>query len=126
MIQAIVFLPLIAAIVAGLGGRWIGAFAAKLITTAALFIGAALSWPIFLGFVFGTTTGGWVEHIAPWFTSGNLQVEWALRVDALTAVMLVVVTTVSSLVHLYSWGYMEEDPGQPRFLPICRCSPSPC
>ncbi|MEO5613296.1 MAG: NADH-quinone oxidoreductase subunit L, partial [Sphingomicrobium sp.] len=115
-IKLIVFLPLIAAIVAGLGGRWIGAFAAKLITTAALFIGAALSWPIFLGFVFGTTTGGWVEHIAPWFTSGNLQVEWALRVDALTAVMLVVVTTVSSLVHLYSWGYMEEDPGQPRFF----------
>ena len=116
MYQAIVFLPLIAAIVAGLGGRWIGNFAAKLITTGALFVGAALSWPIFLGFVFGSTTGGWVEHVAPWFTSGDLNVDWALRVDALTAVMLVVVTTVSSLVHLYSWGYMEEDPSQPRFF----------
>ena len=115
MIQAIVFLPLIAAIVAGLGGRWIGAFAAKLITTAALFAGAALSWPIFLGFALGHSTA-WVAHVAPWFTSGDLQVEWALRVDALTAVMLVVVTTVSSLVHLYSWGYMEEDPSQPRFF----------
>ena len=48
--------------------------------------------------------------------SGTLTVEWALRLDALTAVMLVVVTTVSSLVHLYSWGYMDEDPGQPRFF----------
>ena len=51
-----------------------------------------------------------------WIQSGTLNVDWALRVDALTAVMLVVVTTVSSLVHLYSWGYMEEDPGQPRFF----------
>ena len=48
--------------------------------------------------------------------AGALDVDWALRVDALTAVMLVVVTTVSSLVHLYSWGYMEEDPSQPRFF----------
>ena len=48
--------------------------------------------------------------------SGDLQVAWSLRVDTLTAVMLVVVTTVSSLVHLYSWGYMDEDPYQPRFF----------
>ena len=116
MVQAIVFLPLIAAIIAGLGGRWIGNFAAKLITTGALFVGAALSWPIFLSFVAGNTSGGWVEPVALWFNSGDLQVSWALRVDALTAVMLVVVTTVSSLVHLYSWGYMAEDPGQPRFF----------
>jgi NADH-quinone oxidoreductase subunit L len=116
MIQGIVFLPLVAAIVAGLGGRWIGSFAAKLITTAALFVGAALSWPIFLGFVFGNYHGGWVAPVALWFTSGDMKVDWALRVDALTAVMLVVVTTVSSLVHLYSWGYMAEDPGQPRFF----------
>ncbi|HUE78105.1 MAG TPA: NADH-quinone oxidoreductase subunit L [Sphingomicrobium sp.] len=116
MIQLIVFLPLVAAIIAGLGGRWIGAFAAKLITTGALFVGAALSWPLFLGFVAGDYSGGWVEPVALWFTSGDLAVSWALRVDALTAVMLVVVTTVSSLVHLYSWGYMAEDPGQPRFF----------
>ena len=113
MIQLIVFLPLIAAVVAGLGGRLIGNFAAKLITTGALFAAAALSWPIFLGFVSGDYSGGWVEPVSLWFTSGDLQVSWALRVDALTAVMLVVVTTVSSLVHLYSWGYMAEDPSQP-------------
>ena len=51
-----------------------------------------------------------------WIHSGSFVVDWALRVDSLTAVMLVVVTTVSSLVHLYSWGYMEEDPSQSRFF----------
>ncbi len=54
--------------------------------------------------------------VLEWIRSGTLTVNWALQVDALTAVMLVVVTTVSSLVHLYSWGYMEEDPSQPRFF----------
>jgi NADH-quinone oxidoreductase subunit L len=54
--------------------------------------------------------------VLTWISSGNLQVDWALRVDALTSVMLVVVTTVSALVHLYSWGYMAEDDSQPRFF----------
>jgi NADH-quinone oxidoreductase subunit L len=114
-VQLIVFLPLVAAIVAGLGGRLIGATAAKAVTTGALFVAAALSWPIFLGFVAGTEEAQ-VHHVLSWISSGNLQVEWALRVDALTAVMLVVVTSVSALVHLYSWGYMAEDPSQPRFF----------
>jgi NADH-quinone oxidoreductase subunit L len=111
----IVFLPLLAAIIAGLGGRWIGQTPSKVVTTGSLFIGAALSWPIFIGYL----TGGSQEQVVQvlsWINSGNLQVAWELRVDALTAVMLVVVTTVSSLVHLYSWGYMAEDPGQPRFF----------
>jgi NADH-quinone oxidoreductase subunit L len=111
----IVFLPLLAAIIAGLFGRWIGATAATAVTTGSLFIGAVLSWPIFLGFILG----GSHEFVVPvldWIHSGGLTVNWELRVDALTAVMLVVVTTVSSLVHLYSWGYMAEDPGQPRFF----------
>ena len=115
MVQAIVFLPLLAAIIAGLGGRWIGTTAAKALTTGSLFIGAALSWPIFIGFL----TGGTTEFVVPvldWIHSGDLVVNWELRVDALTAVMLVVVTTVSSLVHLYSWGYMAEDPSQSRFF----------
>ena len=115
MIQAIVFLPLLAAIIAGLGGRWIGTTAAKALTTGSLFIGAALSWPIFIGFL----TGGTQEFVVPvldWIHSGDLVVNWELRVDTLTAVMLVVVTTVSSLVHLYSWGYMAEDPSQSRFF----------
>lgn len=115
MIQAIVFLPLLAALVAGLGQRAIGPFAAKLVTTGALFASCALSWPIFLSFVTGNGESG-VTTVLHWVSSGALQFNWELRVDALTAVMLVVITTVSALVHLYSWGYMEEDPDQPRFF----------
>jgi len=114
-ITLIVFLPLLAAIVAGLGNRIIGNVPAKLVTTAALFVACGLSWPIFLGFLSGSST----EYVVPvlsWLRSGDLQFDWALRVDTLTAVMLVVVTSVSALVHLYSWGYMDEDPDQPRFF----------
>ncbi|WP_374649882.1 NADH-quinone oxidoreductase subunit L [Rhizorhabdus sp.] len=115
MITAIVFLPLLAAIVAGLGNRMLGNTIAKCITTGALFASCALSWPVFIDFMAGHATA----HVVPVLTfiqSGDLAVDWALRVDTLTAVMLVVVTTVSSLVHLYSWGYMAEDPSQPRFF----------
>jgi NADH-quinone oxidoreductase subunit L len=111
----IVFLPLVAAIVAGLGGRWIGKTAAKVVTTGALFIGAFFSWPIFLEYIAGNAQPV-VVPVLDWIHSGTMTVDWALRLDSLTAVMLVVVTTVSSLVHLYSWGYMEEDPSQPRFF----------
>jgi NADH-quinone oxidoreductase subunit L len=111
----IVFLPLLAAIVAGLGGRWIGKTPAKLITTGALFAAAGLSWPIFLSYLGGHAEAQ-VVPVLTFIVSGDLNVDWALRVDTLTAVMLVVVTSVSSLVHLYSWGYMEEDPSQPRFF----------
>ncbi|PWG03396.1 NADH-quinone oxidoreductase subunit L [Sphingosinicella humi] len=115
MIKLIVFLPLLAAIVAGLGNRALGNTLAKLITTGALFVSCALSWPIFIGFLSGSLTE-YVEPVLTFIRSGDLVVDWALRVDALTAVMLVVVTTVSSLVHLYSWGYMAEDDSQPRFF----------
>ena len=111
----IVFLPLLAAIVAGLGNRMIGNLAAKLITTGALFVAMILSWPIFLGFMAGSETSQLYPVLA-WIHSGDLVVDWALRVDALTSVMLVVVTSVSALVHLYSWGYMAEDDSQPRFF----------
>ena len=115
MIQLIVFLPLIAAIVAGFSNKSFGSTLPKLLTTGALFVSAALSWPIFIGFM----TGNEQAYVAPvllWMQSGTLTIDWALCVDALTAVMLVVITTVSALVHLYSWGYMEEDPDQPRFF----------
>ncbi len=111
----IVFLPLLAAVVGGLGNRHLGNVAVKSLTTGALFVACALSWPIFLGFLGGTAEA----HVVPvlhWVQSGTLAFDWALRVDTLTAVMLVVITTVSALVHLYSWGYMEEDPDQPRFF----------
>ena len=115
MIIALVFLPLLAAIIAGLGNRALGNTAAKAVTTGALFMSCALAWPIFLGFLGGHDTAH-VVKVLSFINSGSLQVDWALRVDSLTAVMLVVVTTVSSLVHLYSWGYMAEDPSQPRFF----------
>ena len=114
-ILLIVFLPLLAAIVGGLGNRALGNTPVKLITTGALFISCALSWPIFLGFVGGSAEPG-VVPVLQWVQSGDLSFDWALRVDTLTAVMLVVITTVSALVHLYSWGYMDEDPDQPRFF----------
>ncbi len=114
-IQIIVFGPLLAAIVAGLGNRMLGNVAAKAITTGALLLSCALSWPIFISFLGGGVDAS-VTPLLQWVQSGNLSFDWALRVDALTAVMLVVVTSVSALVHLYSWGYMDEDPDQPRFF----------
>ncbi|MEM6476101.1 MAG: NADH-quinone oxidoreductase subunit L [Pseudomonadota bacterium] len=114
-ILIIVFLPLVAAVIAGLGNRMIGNVAAKAITTGALFVSAILSWPIFLGFLSGTATAE-IVPVLQWVKSGALTFDWELRVDALTAVMLVVINSVSALVHLYSWGYMEEDPDQPRFF----------
>jgi NADH-quinone oxidoreductase subunit L len=91
-----------------------GSRPAELITTGLLFVSAALSW-------FALIDVGFLHHDAriplfPWIYSGELHVMWSLRVDTLTAVMLVVVGTVSSLVHLYSIGYMDEDPYRPRFF----------
>ncbi|URD61485.1 NADH-quinone oxidoreductase subunit L [Sphingomonas sp. KRR8] len=114
-IVPLVFLPLLAAIIGGLLGPWIGRTAAKAVTTGALFISAALAWPIFISFLNGNAQAQ-VVPVLHWIQSGALDVSWSLRVDTLTAVMLVVITTVSSLVHLYSWGYMAEDPSQPRFF----------
>jgi len=111
----IVFVPLLAALIAGLGNRMLGNVAAKSITTGALLLSAGLSWPIFLGFLSGSETAA-VVPVLKWVESGTLSFDWALRVDTLTAIMLVVINSVSALVHLYSWGYMEEDPDQPRFF----------
>ncbi|SHH33843.1 NADH-quinone oxidoreductase subunit L [Bradyrhizobium erythrophlei] len=91
-----------------------GSRAAELITTGLLLVSAALSWVAFVDV-------GFMHHdvriaLFPWINSGDLQVAWSLRVDTLTAVMLVVVNTISSLVHLYSIGYMDEDPYRPRFF----------
>ena len=114
-ILIIVFGPLLAALVAGLGNRMLGNVAAKSITTGALLLSAGLSWPVFLGFLGGTETAE-VVQVLKWVQSGTLTFDWALRVDTLTAIMLVVINSVSALVHLYSWGYMDEDPDQPRFF----------
>ena len=111
MYHAIVFFPLIGALIAGLFGRYLGARACEYITTACLAFAALLAWGVFI-------EGGHEVRVqvASWFTAGDLTVDWAFRIDALTRVMLVVVTSVSTLVHLYSIGYMEEDPHRPRFF----------
>jgi NADH-quinone oxidoreductase subunit L len=114
-IHIVVFLPLLASIVAGLSNRAFGIAVPKIITTAGLLVAAALSWSIFIPFLTGAAQAN-VAPVSTWILSGGMDIAWELRVDALTAVMLVVITSVSALVHLYSWGYMSEDPDQPRFF----------
>jgi NADH-quinone oxidoreductase subunit L len=114
MYQAIVFLPLLGCAIAGLFGRLIGARASELVTTVLLFASMVLSWIGFVQVGFNHQDARVV--LAPFISSGDLHVEWALRIDTLTVVMLVVVTTISAFVHLYSIGYMAEDPHRPRFF----------
>jgi len=114
-IKLIVFLPLVAAAIAGLFCRVIGARPAQVITSAALLIAAALSIFVFVKIGFGTEKLI-VLKLFSWMESGTLDIAWALRVDTLTAVMLIVVTVVSSMVHVYSIGYMADDPSIPRFM----------
>ncbi|MEW6123409.1 MAG: NADH-quinone oxidoreductase subunit L [Pseudomonadota bacterium] len=114
MYQAIVFLPLIGFLIAGIFGRAIGARASEVVTTALLFVACILAWIAF----FNVAIGGHDVRVQVmhWIYVGDLKIDWALRVDTMTAIMLIVVTTVSSLVHLYSIGYMHEDPHRPRFF----------
>ncbi|HEY8353237.1 MAG TPA: NADH-quinone oxidoreductase subunit L [Sphingomonadales bacterium] len=114
MFQAIVFLPLLASIIAGLFGRRIGDRGSQLVTSGALVISAVLSWIAF----FDVALGGNVHEVEVlhWFDVGTFQASWAFHVDTLTAVMLVVVTSVSALVHIYSIGYMSHDNSIPRFM----------
>ncbi|MFB9912714.1 NADH-quinone oxidoreductase subunit L [Rhizobium paknamense] len=114
--KAIVFLPLIGAIIAGLFGRQIGAKASEVLTTSLMVLAAALSWYVFLSVGFGEHVETIKVPVLRWIQVGGIDVEWALRVDTLTAVMLVVVNSVSTLVHLYSIGYMHHDPHRPRFF----------
>ncbi len=102
----ILFAPLIGALICGFGWRVIGEQAAMWVATGLLFLSAALSWTVFIGFDGVTET----IQIMRWIESGSLSTDWAIRMDRLTATMLIVVTTVSALVHLYSFGYMDHDP----------------
>jgi NADH-quinone oxidoreductase subunit L len=111
---AIVFLPLLGSVIAGLFGRLIGRRASEIIPTAFLFVAAALS--AFAFYDVALLGHAQSVRVANWITSGDFTVDWSLRIDSLTAVMLVVVTGVSALVHLYSIGYMEEDSHTPRFF----------
>jgi NADH-quinone oxidoreductase subunit L len=114
-IKLIVLLPLLAAAMAGLFCRVIGDRPAQIVTCAALLIAAVLSVLVLVKIGFGHEKVLIVPLFA-WMNSGTLDVVWSLRVDTLTAVMLIVVTGVSSMVHVYSVGYMAEDPSVPRFM----------
>ena len=115
MYQLILFLPLIGFLIAGIGGRRIGAEASEYVTSGLVGVAALLSWIAFFRVGFGDGDAFRVP-IATWMQIGSLAVDWAIRVDTLTVVMLVVVNTVSTLVHVYSIGYMHDDPARPRFF----------
>ncbi|QUS35510.1 NADH-quinone oxidoreductase subunit L [Falsirhodobacter algicola] len=105
MTTIILLAPLVGALICGFCWRGIGEFAGQVVATALVFLAALLSWIVFLGF-----DGETVRIVLMRFVeSGSLSSDWAIRVDRLTTVMLVVVTTVSALVHLYSFGYMAHD-----------------
>lgn len=102
----LLFAPLIGSIICGFGYKYIGEKAAMWTSTGMLFLSAFLSWISFLTF------DGVTQHIEilRWIESGSLSTSWGIRLDRLTTIMLIVITTVSSLVHLYSFGYMDKDP----------------
>ncbi len=106
METTILFAPLVGAILCGFGWRLFGEVAAQWIATGLLFLSALLSWIVFLSFDGATEQ----IQILRFIESGSLSTDWSIRLDRLTATMLIVITTVSSLVHLYSFGYMENDP----------------
>ncbi len=116
--KAIVFLPLIGFLIAGLFGRSIGAKASEYVTSGLMVIAAVLSWIVFFNVALAHGEGHEVIRVSVlrWIQVGGLDLDWAFRVDTLTAIMFVVVNTVSTLVHIYSIGYMHHDPHRPRFF----------
>ncbi|HVO04842.1 MAG TPA: NADH-quinone oxidoreductase subunit L [Candidatus Cybelea sp.] len=110
----IVLLPLAGALIAGLGNRQLGDKPAMYITSGLLLVAMVMSWIVFFDVNFGGTPRTTV--LFTWFSTGDFKADWAVRVDQLSAVMLVVVTTVSAMVHVYSIGYMAHEDGKPRFF----------
>ena len=110
----LLFLPLLSFIISGFFGKYIGDRISEIITSLFVSISAVLALLVF----YQVITQGYENNIviASWFHSGSLNVNWSIKIDALSAVMLVVVTLISSLVHIYSIGYMSQDPHKPRFM----------
>ena len=111
---ALLFLPLLASITSGFFGKYIGDRSSEIVTSLFVSISAILSLTLFYQVIINQYESNVV--IATWINSGTLNVNWSIKVDALSSVMLVVVTLVSSLVHIYSIGYMSHDPHKPRFM----------
>ena len=116
IVIALVFAPLLGALIAGLFGRRIGNLASQSVTTGLLLAACALSWTTFYQVIWGDWPGHFTLTLAPFIEVGKFVSHWSIRIDTMSAVMLVVVTSVSALVHVYSWGYMAEDPDRPRFF----------
>ena len=114
MATSIIFLPLLGFLFCFLLGKQFNYKVYQISTTSILFLCAFFSWIIFIQFINNKETE--IIFILNWITSGNFIVDWSIRLDTLTAVMFIVVTTVSACVHLYSIGYMEEDPSKIRFM----------
>ena len=114
MITAIVFLPLLGAIGAGIFSLLKNDAGGYAVTISAMVLSMILGWVAFLGHI--STGADSTVVLATWMSSGGFHVDWALRYDALTAVMVIVVTTVSTMVHIYSVGYMSHDNAKPRFM----------
>jgi len=111
---ALLFFPLLASITSGFFGKTIGDRKSEIVTSVFVSISALLSLILFYQVIVNNYENNVV--IATWINSGTLNVNWSINVDALSSVMLVVVTLVSSLVHIYSIGYMSQDPHKPRFM----------
>src|ERR671919_1318122 len=110
---AVVLFPLLGAIIAGLFGRWIGDRGAQLVTCGGLILSALCSWVVLPGALAGEP---YTIELFRWIHSGTFEADWVIRVDALSAIMMFTVSTVSALIHVYSVGYMAHDPGVPRFM----------
>ncbi len=110
----IIALPLIASIISGFFGKFIGDRNSEIVTSLLVSISAILSFLVLYNVIFNQYEDNIV--IATWISSGSLDVNWSIKIDALSAIMLVVVTSVSSVVHIYSIGYMSHDPHKPRFM----------
>ena len=111
---SIIALPLIASIISGFFGKFIGDRNSEIVTSLLVTIAAILSALVLYEVIFNDYQDNIV--IATWINSGTLDVNWSMKIDSLSAIMLVVVTSVSSLVHIYSIGYMSHDPHKPRFM----------
>ena len=114
MAYLIIFSPLLGFLISGLIGRKIGDFASQFITCFLIFVSTAISF--FYLYLFINGSGVLNFLIFKWIASGDLNLNWSIYIDTLTSVMLVVVTSVSFLVHIYSIGYMQNDPDKPRFM----------
>ena len=114
MTIAAVFLPLLGAFIAGFFGRWVGDRGAQIVSCAG--VGIAAIFGVLLFVEVALNGQNVTTDLATWIDTGDLQVQWALRFDPLSAVMVAVVTVVSAMVHIYSVGYMAHDKGIPRFM----------